>query len=287
MSVWSQLPSADDVQNLVDTESLTAWDFVAALGVVLLSIVLARLLRRFLRTVLRRFPDLSTEGALLIARAAGWVVILLGVIYALVLLNVDMGPALMVILIVAVVLFFAGQTVMQNFAAGLVLQGSPMFAVGDQIVTSAGEGTVKEVTGRTVRIETMDGEGVFIPNRELINEPITNLTELGARRTTFEIGVRYGTDVDLAGRVLEEAAASCDTTHPDPEPEALISEMGDHSIEFLLRFWHDPGILDAERAKDAVGRAVTHAFAQHDLVIAFPQRTLWWGDGAKPGESDK
>ena len=286
MSVWSQLPSADDVQNLVDTESLTPWDFVAALGVVLLSIVLARLLRRFLRTVLRRFPDLSTEGALLIARAAGWVVILIGVIYALVLLNVDMGPALMVILILAVILFFAGQTVMQNFAAGLVLQGSPMFAVGDQIVTTAAEGIVKEVTGRTVRIETMDGEGVFIPNKELINEPITNLTELGARRTTFEVGVRYGTDVDLAGRVLEEAAASCDTTHPDPEPEALISEMGDHSIEFLLRFWHDPGILEAERAKDAVGRAITHAFAQHGLVIAFPQRTLWWGDGAKPGESD-
>ena len=45
-------------------------------------------------------------------------------------------------------------------------------------------------------------------------------------------------------------------------------------------------ILEAERAKDAVGRAITHAFAQHGLVIAFPQRTLWWGDGAKPGESD-
>ena len=77
---------------------------------------------------------------MLIARAAGWVVILIGVIYALVILNVDMGPALMVILILAVVLFFAGQIVMQNFAAGLVLQGSPMFAVGDQIVTSAGRG---------------------------------------------------------------------------------------------------------------------------------------------------
>jgi len=286
MSAWSQLPSADEVQNLVDTESLTAWDFVAALAVVLLSILLARILRRFLRTVLRRFPDLSREGALLIARAAGWVVILIGVIYALVILNVDMGPALMVILILAIVLFFAGQTVMQNFAAGLVLQGSPMFAVGDQIVTRSGEGIVREVTGRTVRIETMDGEGVFIPNKELINEPITNLTELGARRTTFEVGVRYGTDVDLAGRVLEEAAASCATTYPDPAPEALISAMGDHSIEFLLRFWHEPGILEAERAKDAVGRAITHAFAERGLVIAFPQRTLWWGDGAKPGDSD-
>jgi small-conductance mechanosensitive channel len=62
--------------------------------------------------------------------------------------------------------------------------------------------------------------------------------------------------------------------------------MGDHAIEFILWFWHDPGILEAERAKDAVGRAVTRAFAEHDLVIAFPQRTLWWGDGAKPGDSD-
>ncbi len=198
----------------------------------------------------------------------------------------DVGPALVVVLILAIVLFFAGQTVMQNFAAGLVLQGSPMFAVDDQIVSRFGEGIVKEVTARTVRIETMDGEAVFIPNRELINEPITNLTELGARRTTFDVGVRYGTDLDLAGRVLEEAAASCDTTYPDPAPEALIAEMGDHSIEFLLRFWHDPGILEAERAKDAVGRAITHAFAHHGIVIAFPQRTLWWGDGAKPGDSD-
>ncbi|MGB5187787.1 MAG: mechanosensitive ion channel family protein [Acidimicrobiia bacterium] len=286
MSIWSQVPSADDVRDLVDTDSLTAWDFVAALGVVLLSIVLARLLRRFLRTVLRRFPDLSTEGALLIARAAGWIVILIGAIYALIVLNVDVGPALVVVLILAIVLFFAGQTVMQNFAAGLVLQGSPMFAVDDQIVSRLGEGIVKEVTARTVRIETLDGEAVFIPNRELINEPLTNLTQLGARRTTFEVGVRYGTDLDLAGRVLEEAAASCDTTYPDPAPEALIAEMGDHSIEFLLRFWHDPGILEAERAKDAVGRAITHAFAHHGIVIAFPQRTLWWGDGAKPGDSD-
>jgi small-conductance mechanosensitive channel len=286
MTSLMQLPGAAEVESLVETEQLTAWDFVWALAVVLLSILLARLTRRFLRSVLQRFPDLSPEASLLVARAAGWVVILLGVVYALVILHVDMGPALMVIIIIGVVVFFAGQTVMQNFAAGLVLQGSPMFSVGDQIVTAAGKGIVKEVTGRTVRIETMDGEGVFIPNKVLIAEPVTNLTELGARRTTFEIGVRYGSDVDLAGRVLEEAAASCETTHADPAPEALIAEMGDHAIEFILWFWHDPGILEAQRAKDQVGRAITHAFAEHDLVIAFPQRTLWWGDGAKPGGSD-
>ncbi|MGB9359560.1 MAG: mechanosensitive ion channel domain-containing protein [Acidimicrobiia bacterium] len=278
MTLFQQLPSTDSVTSIIDTDSLTVWDFVWALCVMLLAFLVARVVRRALRPILRRFPNLSREGALVISRASGWVIILLGVVYALVILNVDMGPALIVIIIIGVVVFFAGRGIVENFASGLVLQASPMFAVGDQIVTTAGTGIVKEVTGRTVRIETMDGEGVFIPNKELINEPITNLTDFGARRSTFKIGVRYGTDLVLAARVLEAAAVSCDTTHEDPVPEALISEMGDHSIEFMLRFWHHPGILESERAKDAVGHAITRDFAKNDIVIAFQQLTMWWGD---------
>jgi len=286
MTFFQQLPSADAVNQVIDADSLTTWDFVWALCVMLLAFVAARIVRRALRPLLRRLPNLSKEGALIISRAAGWVIILLGVVYALVILNVEMGPALIVVIIIGIVVFFAGRGVVENFSSGLVLQASPMFAVGDQIVTTAGTGVVKEVTGRTVRIETMDGEGVFIPNKELINEPITNLTDLGARRSTFEIGVRYGTDLGLAARVLEKAAASCDTTHKEPAPEALISEMGDHSIEFLLRFWHHPGILESERAKDAVGHAITREFAANGIVIAFQQLTMWWGDDTSGKASD-
>lgn len=287
MIAFLQLPSTEEVNQLIDTESLGAWDFVWALCVVLGAFLLARIVRRALRPILRKFPNLSKEAALLISRAAGWVIILVGVVYALVILNVEMGPALIVVIILGIVVFFAGRGIIENFSSGLVLQSSPMFAVGDQIVTTAGTGVVKEVTARTVRIETMDGEGVFIPNKELINEPITNLTGFGSRRSTFQVGVRYGTDVVLASRVLEEAAASCPSTYTDPAPEALISEMGDHSIEFLLRFWHHPGILEGERAKDAVGHAITRDFAAHGVVIAFQQLTMWWGADADGKTSGK
>ena len=286
MTFLQQLPSAESVTSIVDADSLKAWDFIWALCVVLLAFLLARIVRRALRPILRKFPNLSKEGALVISRASGWVIILLGVVYALVILNVDMGPALIVIIIIGIVVFFAGRGIVENFSSGLVLQASPMFAVGDQIVTTAGTGIVKEVTGRTVRLETLDGEAVYVPNKELINEPITNLTDLGARRSTFEIGVRYGTDLELAARVLEEAAVSCETTHKDPAPEALISEMGDHSVEFLLRFWHHPGILESERAKDAVGHAITREFAKNGIVIAFQQLTMWWGDDTSSKASD-
>ena len=288
MNFWLQrLPTTEDVEQIIDTQSLTIWDFVWAFLVILGSFFIARLVRRILRRLLERFENLSTEGALLIARGAGWLIVLLGVVYALSVLHVDMGPALVVIIIIAIVAFFAGRGFVENFGAGLVLQSSPMFAVGDQIITPAGTGFVKEVAGRTVRIETLEGEHVFIPNKVVIEQAITNLTDLGSRRSTFEVGVEYGTDVDVAGRVLEEAAAACETTFADPPPEALLTEMGDHAIEFQLLFWHDPGILEGQRAVNAVGRAIARAFAEHGLTIAFPQRTLWWGDGTGPETFDR
>jgi len=280
MSIWAQVqvPTTDQLEDFVNADSLTFWDFLWAGLVVLGSFMLARLARHLLRKVLPRFPHLSEEGAFLISRATGWIIIFIGSIYAITLLGIDIGPALMVIIAVGLVLFFAGRRLMDNFSSGLVLQGTPMFAAGDQIVTESGTGTVLEITGRTVIIETIDGENVHIPNKMVIDNPVVNLTDLGSRRSTLVVGVTYGTDLDHTKQVLEDAAAACDLTHSDPPPEALVSDFSDHSVDFQLLFWHDPLVLDQYRAVDGVARTVARAFAAEGIVIAFPQRTLWWGD---------
>ena len=175
---WYQLPTTDDLEQIIDTESVTVGDFVWAAVVVALAFFGAKLLRRILLPLLHKIPRLSHEAALLLSRAAGWVLILIGIVYALAIIGVDMGPALMVIIIIAVVVFFAGRGIVENFAAGLVLQGTPMFAVGDEIVTEAGMGRVREITGRTVVIVTPDGEEMHLPNKVVIADPIVNLTDL-------------------------------------------------------------------------------------------------------------
>ncbi|MEA2023455.1 MAG: mechanosensitive ion channel family protein [Actinomycetota bacterium] len=280
MRIWTQvpIPSTEQLEDLVNADQMTAWDFVWAGLVVVVSLILARLLRHVLRKALLRFPHLSEEVASLIARASGWVVILVGIIYAIVLLGIDIGPALLLILVIGVVVFFAGRRLMDNFSSGLVLQSAPMFAAGDQIVTESGTGTVLEITGRTVVIETIDGENVHIPNKMVIDNPVVNLTDLGSRRSTLNVGVAYGTDLDHAKQVLEEATEACKLAHAEPAPEALVAEFGDHAVEFRLLFWHDPLVLDQYRAVDGVARTVARAFAREGIVIAFPQRTLWWGD---------
>ena len=283
MNLWQQIPTTDELEDFVGAEDLSILDFVTAVGIIVGAFILSRFVRRFLRWVLRKFPHITDEVAALLGRAAGWVVVLTGVVWALVVIGIEMVPALMVIIIIAIVTFFAGRRMMENFSAGLVLQGTPMFTAGDEIITSAGVGEVHEITGRTVIIVNPDGEEIHVPNQLVIDDAVTNLTGLGTRRSMIEIGVAYGTDLERAKQVIEQAAADCAETHTAPKPEALFAEFGDNAIKFNLWFWHAPSILEKMRAVDVVGRSVVRAFTETGIVIAFPQRTLWWGDTQTDG----
>ncbi len=279
MSRLAQVGIPGDLDQIVDTKAITVWDFVWAIVIVALSFLIAALTRRLVTRVLRKFPEIPQNYKLLMASAGGWFVIVVGIIYALGVLGVDLGPALIGLLLVAGVAFFAGRGILENFSAGLVLQGTTMFVVGDQIKTTAGTGTVLEITGRTLTIRTVDGKELNVPNTTVVNEPLTNLTKEGQRRSSLEVGVAYGTDLEKAKAALQTAAAGCELVITEPGPEALVAGFGDNAIEFELRFWHQPTIIEQRRASDAVARAVALELAERDIVIAFPQRTLWWVDG--------
>jgi len=283
MGFAQQIPSTDELEQFVGADEITVADFLAAIAIVVVAFILSRLVRRLVRWAVGRLPQVTKPAAAIVGRAAGWMVILLGVVYSLVVIGIDMVPALMVLLIVALITFFAGKGLMENFSTGLVLQGAPMFAAGDEIITEAGMGRVLEITGRTVQIETPDGEQLHVPNKVVIEDAVTNLTARGRRRSSLVVGVAYGTDLDIVKRAIEDAAQRCSTTLSQPTPEALFTGFGESSIDFKLLFWHGPTIIEELRAVDAVGRSIAIVFAERGIVIAFPQRTLWWGDAGSDG----
>ncbi|MEN8114145.1 MAG: mechanosensitive ion channel domain-containing protein [Actinomycetota bacterium] len=278
MRFLAQVPSVEELDQALNTDQLTAWDFVGAALSVLAAFIAASVVRRILKKTLAKVPGLTDEARLLISRAVGWVIILVGVVYAVDLLGFEMGPALFAVLVLLVVVFLAGRGLMENFAAGVVLQGTPMFAPGDLVEFEGGVGTVKEITGRNVVIATVDGKRIYIPNTTVVNEVVTNYVQNEARRATLIVGVAYGTDLDLAKRVLETTTAECAEVHDAPLPEALATEFADNSVDFRVRFWTDPLLGDEELATDTVARAIDRAFKEHDIEIPVPQRTLWWGE---------
>ncbi len=251
-----------------------SWEQWLTAGVVLaVAIVVGRILRTVVERVVQRGHTPSL-GARLIARIVMYTVFVFGFVYALSALDIPLAPLFGALGLAGIALAFALQDVLGNFMAGVILMVRRPFEVGDQIQTVDYEGVVEDIRLRAVRLRTFDGTTVYIPNASVLDNPIVNYTERGARRTTFDIGVSYGADLDEAQRVILGTTRGVDGVHDDPAPEAYVHEMGDSSINFAVRYWHEPQIAQLWQVRDEVARALKRRFDSAGIEIPFPQRVL-------------
>jgi small-conductance mechanosensitive channel len=272
-----------DVSSIVDPGELTVWDIGAAVVVLIVGYLLARWGRRASSRAVGRIDEMPDTIAGLAGSIVFWLVISLALVFALSILGFDTAPVMLVLLFVAVVIVLSGRSLLENFGASLILQVRAPFEPGDQIETGEHRGEVTEINGRTVVVSTMDGKQVHIPNSTVVANPIVNLTRRGLRRSRLDVGVAYGTDLGRAQQVLRTAVTDVEGVLDDPEPEVYVTEFDDSAISFAVRYWHQPQIRDGYVVTDVVARAINDALDAAAIVVAFPQATLWWGDGETAG----
>ena len=171
-------------------------------------------------------------------------------------------------------LAFALQDLAENLIAGITMQIRQPMRRGDEIMTGDHEGTVVDITLRTVIIDTFDGERVHLPNSMVWKNPILEATQRNTRRTTLMVGVAYHTDLDRAKEVLETAAKETEGVLDHPVPVALVTEFGDSSINFAVRYWHRPRMANLWLVRDRVARNIKASLDQAEIEIPFPQRVV-------------
>jgi small-conductance mechanosensitive channel len=93
-------------------------------------------------------------------------------------------------------------------------------------------------------------------------------------RLATTVGVAYGSDLELAMRLMREAAAAQPRVLADPPPRVFLTLFADSSINLELGFWID----DPEEGKGNVisdiNLAIWRAFREHGIEIPFPQREV-------------
>lgn len=273
----AQEVDVDGLTDAIDTGGLDAVDWITAGIIAVVAVVGAVVASRLVSRLMQRRGTESLVGDL-VGRLAAYVIVAIGLVYALAVLGVRIAPLLGALGIAGIALAFALRDILENFVAGLLLQIRRPFDKGDQIVTGEIEGTVREVNARSVVIDTPDAEQVVVPSAELINQPIVNLTAHPMRRTTLEVGVAYATDLDRAKEVIEAALADVEGVAAQPAPETRVFQFGESSIDIAVRYWHEPRIATMWRVRDEVARAVKRSFDEAGIEIPFPQRVLWTGD---------
>jgi small conductance mechanosensitive channel len=275
-----------DVGDVVDVADVTGQDVLKAVAVVVISVIVAMISKRYIRKWLESLEGVPKAAADAIARATGYLIVFVGVLFALPLLGFQSQPVLLVILSVALLLFFAGKPLMESFTAGIILQARSPFLVGELIKHEDHIGTVIETNGRTTVISTPTGERVAIPNVSMLSHPISNLSHEGARRTTVNVGVAYGTDLDAAVDVIVSTVTGLDTVLKDPAPMVGVAEYHDSAIRIQVWCWHLPSLLDEFLARDEIVRFIDRALRSAGIVIAFPQMDVWMKDPSPDTPND-
>lgn len=244
---------------------------IALVVFVLLAFILRWSLRRLGR---RRHADAGSTAFAILARLTFVVVIAVGAYIALKTIGLDLGPVLAGAGIAGLVLAFALRDIAENYISGILMGLRSPFNPGDEIVSGDHEGTVEDLNLRYTTIRTHDGVRVFLPNGGVLKNPITNLTANGVRRTDFQIGVAYGTDLELARRTVIEAVGAVEGVDQERPVQAWVEELAASWINIRIRYWHAPRIADVWEVRNAAIMATVAAADGAGIELPFEHTVL-------------
>jgi small conductance mechanosensitive channel len=173
------------------------------------------------------------------------------------------------------------QGTLSNFSAGAMLLMFRPIRVGDYVDISGTAGSVEEIGVFTTTLNTPDNVKVIVPNGGVYGSIIKNYSANETRRIDLVMGISYGDDIGTAIEAIEAIVKAEERVLADPAPTIAVSELGDSSVNIVVRPWckgseYWPTRFDLTRALkeglEAAGCSIP--FPQRDLhVIEMPKRS--------------
>jgi small conductance mechanosensitive channel len=208
----------------------------------------------------------------MITSMASNLVMVLGILIALSQVGISLGPLLTGLGIAGFVIGFALQDSLSNFASGMMILIYRPFDVGDLVEIGGVFGKVNQMSLVNTTVLTLDNQTVVLPNNMIWSGVIKNVTEQSERRVDMTFGISYSDDIPNAERILTEIVDAQDKVLEDPEPMIKLHELGESSVNFIVRPW-----VKSDDYWDVywdITRAVKMRFDEEGVSIPFPQRDV-------------
>ncbi|GAB2448510.1 small-conductance mechanosensitive channel MscS [Conyzicola lurida] len=230
---------AVNLADLFAPTSISAWDAVLALVIVVAGWIVSSLAKRGTLTLMHRVKGLGESVAVLVARVVRYGLLLLTVGIALTVLGAPLQPVLAAVIIVAAVAYLALRGIATNFGAGLVIQARRLVQLGDEISVLGFSGVVTDLNGRSVILHTVDGRVVHIPNASLLDTPVISNSGAQPHRSEIEVRARTAAPYADVRRTVVDAVRSTPHVRDEPAATALVVSRSPETLTLRVRFWHD------------------------------------------------
>ncbi len=169
-----------------------------------------------------------------VARIALKIIVVIGIIGYV---GIETASISAVVASAGVGLSLAVQGTLANFAGGVIIIVMRPFKLGDFITSNDQSGTVEDIKLFYTQIVSPDNKVIYIPNAQLANNVIVNISVKETRRVEVIMPISYSADVELAKRVIKEVALRNSLILQNPAPFAEVAEYGDSSINIKVRVW--------------------------------------------------
>ena len=204
--------------------------------------------------------------------------VLIGLVMVLDHFGVNPTAVLTTLGIGSLAIALAAQTALSDAINGFLIMVDRPFRIGDriEILELNTWGDVLDIGLRSTRIRTTDNRMVIVPNSIIGQSLVVNHSypDLDYRMHAL-VGIAYGSDVDKAKRVMEEAIRRSPGVLPYRPVHVLFVEMGDSALIFRLQWWvRIQSELDRYQMYDSVLTSVYKALNEAGITIPFPQRDV-------------
>ncbi|MEA1931617.1 mechanosensitive ion channel family protein [Halohasta litorea] len=169
---------------------------------------------------------------------------------------------------------FAAGDIIENFVAGIFILKDKPFEVGDHIQWNGNEGIVRKIDLRVTKLDTFNNEQVTVPNGDLANSVVMNPVANDTRRVTFDFGIEYDADIELAREIIIDEANKIDGILADPEPTAPVTGLADSAVVLNGRVWINPRETGAGGVRTKWVEAVKNRFDAEGVGMPYPHTEL-------------
>jgi len=207
------------------------------LGIVLISLVVSQFLGAIVYVLLKKTSNTSKvfrQFVVMVIKRGGIVV---GLMLGLTALEISFGPILALFGGISFILAFALQSNLSNFASGLLILAYKPFDVGDEIKINNLIGYVEAISLANTKIIGPDAERIIIPNNDVWNSIIVNMTSQSIRsfRVTLQIDLKQ--DLSVIEKLMVKTAKSLPDVLEDPEPIFRVSTIESYYAKVFVRGW--------------------------------------------------
>jgi len=230
----------------------------------------------FLDRRIQKVEELTPSLRVLLGKILRIALIVMAITIAMQSLNIDLTALTVLSGAVGVGIGFGLQKVVSNFISGMIILLDQSIKPGDTITLGDTFGWIRELRARFVSVVTRDGREHLIPNEDFITTQVINWSFSDKYvRLDVPFGVAYDSDPHEVTRLAIEAAASVDrvdTRHKTPV--CWMTEFGDSSLNFLLRFWISDPQMGLTNMRGKVMMALWDTFKENGISIPFPHREV-------------